>query len=78
MKKNEEKKEKVDLNNVNPVCPYCKEDPVLLISRRIRMDNGELLTMVFCGNLECRHLFTIAPTPPAAEPNKHPGVIIPS
>ena len=41
-----------------PVCPYCKTDPINFSLRQMVVQNMRLI-QVFCGNKNCRRLFGI-------------------
>lgn len=42
-----------------PVCPYCGDDPMRVTGSPFKM-GGNVLMSLYCGNIACRRMITIA------------------
>ncbi len=59
-----------------PVCPYCGTSPAKISSVPFQMGNMTAMAL-FCGNLECRKIFTVALLEIRAPQIETPQIVMP-
>lgn len=59
---------------LNPVCPYCLADPLMITVRDLKFGNGVTAMIAFCAMPDCRKLFSVS----YKEGGNRPRLVLPN